>query len=58
MLLLEFIVVPKDKANSFYLDENKNDLDFYLRDDNVFSKSEAKVKSKFELIKKFLKMIK
>ena len=30
----------------------------YLRDDNVFSKSEAKVKSKFELIKKFLKMIK
>jgi hypothetical protein len=57
MLLLEFVIVPKDNANSFYLDENKNDLDFYLRDDNIFSKSEAKLKSKFELIKKFLKII-
>ena len=46
--------VPSDKACSFYLD--KNELDFYLND-NIFSKNETKIKTKFELINKFLKMI-
>ena len=55
-LHLEFVFVPSDKACSFYLD--KNELDFYLNDDNIFSKNETKIKTKFELIKKFLKMIK